>query len=79
MRVIVKGSLGFKQPRSAALDSGGHEGLWAQAGSRANTRDALGAYKPEGVFWIRAGEKERFGHGQTLMDACEGRFGSGKP
>ena len=42
MRVIVKGSLGFKQPRSAALDSGEHEG-------------ALGAYKLEGVFWIRAG------------------------
>ena len=42
MRAIVKGSLGFKQPRSAALDSGGHE-------------EALGAGKLEGVFWIRAG------------------------
>lgn len=58
--------------------------LWAQASSRgalvsgkrkgvpwvrANTRDALGAYKLEG---IRADVKERFGHGQTLKDACEG-------
>ena len=75
MQVIVKGSLGFKQPRSAVLDSGGHEGalgagklkraIWV----RANTRDALGAYKLEG---IRADVKERFGHGQTLKDACEG-------
>lgn len=78
MQVIVKGSLGFKQPRSAVLDSGGHEGalgagklkraIWV----RANTRDALGADKLEWVFWIRAGVKERFGHGQTLKDACEG-------
>ena len=97
MRAIVKGSLGFKQLRSAALDSGGHEealgagklkgrfgfgqaqrsaldagnregSLWV----RANTRDALGAYKLEWVFWIRADVKERFGHGQTLKDVCEG-------
>lgn len=56
MQVIVKGSLGFKQPRSAVLDSGGHEGalgagklkraLWV----RANTRDALGADKLEAMF-----------------------------
>ena len=26
----------------------------------------------KGCFWIRAGKKERFGHGQTLKDACEG-------
>ena len=87
MRAIVKGSLGFKQLRSAALDSGGHEAAlgagklkgrfgFGQAQRSAlgsgNTRDALGAYKLEWVFWIRADVKERFGHGQTLKDVCEG-------
>lgn len=61
-----KGSLWVRPTQKSALDAGNREGpLWV----RANTRDALGAYKLEG---IRAGVKERFGHGQTLKDACEG-------
>ena len=61
-----KGSLWARLKQRSALDAGNREGpLWV----RANTRDALGAYKLEG---IRADVKERFGHGQTLKDACEG-------
>lgn len=61
-----KGSLWVRPTQKSALDAGNREGpLWV----RANTRDALGAYKLEG---IRADVKERFGHGQTLKDACEG-------
>ena len=65
----LKARFGFGQAQRSALDAGNREGpLWV----RANTRDALGACKLEWVFWIRAGVKERFGHGQTLKDACEG-------
>lgn len=57
---------GHRQAQEGDLDTGQRKGsLWV----RANTRDALGAYKLEG---IRADVKERFGHGQTLKDACEG-------
>ena len=60
---------GHGQAQEGDLDTGQRKGsLWV----RANTRDALGAYKLEGVFWIRAGEKGRFEHGQTLKEACEG-------
>ena len=80
MRVIVKGSLGFKQLRSAALDSGGHEGLWAQAGSRGRfgyrptQRVALGSANARGRFrfgrtretlWVHTSLKGCFGYGQV--------------
>lgn len=71
-----KGSLWVRPTQKSALDTDNREGpLWV----RANTRDALGAYKLEGAFLIQAGEKGRFEHGQTLKEACEGGFGSGKP
>lgn len=64
-----KGSLWARPKQRSALDADNRERpLWV----RANTRDALGAYKLEWVFWIRADVKERFGHGQTLKDVCEG-------
>lgn len=109
MRAIVKGSLGFKQLRSAALDSGGHEeALGAgklkgrfgfgqaqrsalDAGNRegplwvwANTRDALGAYKLEGMFldtgrcerafWAWANAKGRLRGGALEAENLKGTF-----
>ena len=59
--------------------------IWIQANAKGRfrfgrTRETLWVQTSlKGCFWIQAGKKERFGHGQTLMDACEGRFGSGKP
>lgn len=79
MRVIVKGSLGFKQLRSAALDSGGHE-------------EALGAGKLKGRFgfgqrkrapWMQIIARGRFRFGRTretlwVHTSLKGCFGYGQ-
>lgn len=70
VQVIVEGSLGFKQPRSAALDSGGHEG-------------ALGAGKLKRAIWIWVNAKGRFGLGQRkrvpwMQAIAKARFGFGR-
>lgn len=71
MRVIVKGSLGFKQLRSAALDSGGGmKRLW-------------GAGRLKRAIWIQANAKGRFGFGLRkrapwMQIIARGRFRFGR-